>query len=92
MLRTGECRQRAVAAMLVLGMLSVAVNASGTKHVPDVPLPPEMKIQPDREAPRIPAPPGEPKQYPTPQPPQKVDPSRPVMRQIEFDVVRVRRM
>lgn len=52
--------------MLVVGALCVAVNASGMKHLPEGTLPPEMKTQPQKEAPRIPTPPGEQKQYPTP--------------------------
>jgi len=94
---TRNCRQAVVIGTLVVSVLFVAVNAGGTKHVPEGPLPLEMKTQPDRGGPRIPAAPGEQKQYPTPQPPQKVDPSRPVMekpvmKKIEFDLVRVTRV
>lgn len=85
--------------MLVIGTLGVVVGPGwAAKHtLPPGPLPPEMKTQPGREAPRIPTAPGEQKQYPTPQPPQKVDPSRPViekpvMEKIDFDLVRVTRV
>lgn len=89
---TRNCRQAVVIGTLVVSVLFVAVNAGGTKHVPEGPLPPEMKTQPEREAPRIPTAPGERKQYPTPQPTPPSDPSRPVKKQIEFDLVRVSRM
>ena len=87
----GRCHQWVMTGMVVLGVLSVAVSASGIKHEPPGPLPPEMKTQPQQE-PRIPTSPGERKQLEKPQPPQKVDPSRPVMKKLEqpaFDQVKV---
>jgi hypothetical protein len=78
----GRCHQGVRIGLVVVGVLLVAVNARATKHDLPAPLPPEMKTQPQK-APPIPTPPGEQKQLEKPQPPQKVDPSRPVMKQIE---------